>query len=306
MDRMVWYPVLGAGLAAVAGSGCMLLAWRTLLADLGSPLTMRAATRVISVSQLGKYLPGAVWAFAAQVELARDYAVPRRRCATTVVTSLAVTLGVGLVMAAVTLSLTSSAAAVHYWWALALAPLILVGLCPPVFGRVLNRVLTLARQPPLGRRPSGPGIAKAAAWTALGWLLWGVQAWLLLRDVTGKGFDVLLLSVGAYALAWSAGTMRVIFPGGIGPRELALIAALAPAAPRGPALVVAIVSRLLMTGSDLAWAGAGLIIGRLLARSLERTRAVGPPAAAGQPASGPLASPQVSARPARASPAGIG
>jgi hypothetical protein len=100
--------------------------------------------------------------------------------------------------------------------------------------------------------------------------------------------------------------MVVIFPGGIGPRELALIAALAPAAPRGPALVVAIVSRLLMTGSDLAWAGAGLIIGRLLARSLERTRAVGPPAAAGQPASGPLASPQVSARPARASPAGIG
>jgi Lysylphosphatidylglycerol synthase TM region len=273
MGQMVWYPVLIAGLAAVAGSGCMLLAWRALLADLGSPLRMGPATRVLSISQLGKYLPGAVWAFAAQVELASDYEVPRRRCATTVVTSISVTLGVGLVMAALALSLTSSAAAAHYWWALGLAPLILIALYPPVLGRLMDRALTLARRPPLERRPTFPGLAKAAAWTALGWLLWGVQAWLLLRDVTGKGFDTVVLSIGAFALAWCAGTMVVIFPGGIGPRELALIAALAPVAPRGSALVVAVVSRLLMTASDLIWAGAGLIIGRMLARSVSQARA---------------------------------
>jgi uncharacterized membrane protein YbhN (UPF0104 family) len=272
MGAMDWYPVVIAGFAAVAGSGCMLLAWRALLADLGSPLPMGAATRVLSVSQLGKYLPGAVWAFAAQVELASDYEVPRRRCATTVVTSISVTLGVGLVMAAAGLSLTSSAAAVHYWWALALAPLILVALYPPVLGRLMDRALKLTRRPCLERRPTGAGLAKAAAWTALGWLLWGTQAWLLLRDVTGKGFDTLVLSIGAYALAWCAGTMVVIFPGGIGPREIALIAALAPVAPRGSALVVAVVSRLLMTASDLLWAGAGLMIGRMLARSVSRAR----------------------------------
>jgi glycosyltransferase 2 family protein len=231
-----------------------------------------AATRVLSISQLGKYLPGAVWAFAAQVELASDYEVPRRRCATTVVTSISVTLGVGLVLAALALSVTSSAAAVHYWWALALAPLILIALFPPVLGRLMDRALKLARRPCLERRPTGLGLAKAAGWTAVGWLLWGAQAWLLLRDVTGKGFDTLILSVGAFALAWCAGTMVVIFPGGIGPRALALIAALAPVAPRGSALVVAIVSRVLMTASDLLWAGVGLVIGRMLARSVSRAQ----------------------------------
>ena len=272
LAHMNWFSVASAGLAALAGSGCMLLAWRTLLADLGSPLTVKAATRVISISQLGKYLPGAVWAFAAQLELAKDYQVPRRRCATTVVTSLTVTLGVGLVMAAVTLSLTSSAAAAHYWWALAAAPLLMALLFPPVLGRVINAVLRLMRRPGLERRPTGTGIAKAAAWTVAGWLLWGFQAWLLLHDVTGKGLGVLLVSVGAYALAWSAGTMIVIFPGGIGPRELALMAALAPVATRGPALVVAVLSRLLMTGSDLIWGGAGLLIGRSLARAVRRAK----------------------------------
>jgi uncharacterized membrane protein YbhN (UPF0104 family) len=273
LTRMNWPPVAVAGVAAVAGSGCMLMAWRTLLADLGSQLTVKAATRVISVSQLGKYLPGAVWAFAAQLELARDYEVPRRRCATTVVTSLAVTLGIGLVMAAVALSLTSAAAAERYWWALAVAPVVLALLYPPVLGRVMGLVLRVLRRPPLERRPTAGGIAKAAAWTVAGWLLWGTQAWLLLRDVTGQGLGVLLVSVGAYALAWSAGTIAVVFPGGIGPRELALIAALAPVATRGPALVVAVLSRVLMTGSDLAWGSAGLLIGRRLARALAAHKA---------------------------------
>jgi hypothetical protein len=274
LARMNWYPVIMAGAAAVAGSGCMLLAWRALLADLGSPLSKRAATRIMSVAQLGKYLPGAVWAFAAQVELARDHEVPRRRCATTVITSVAVTLGVGLALAALTLSLTSSAAAAHYWWALALAPIILIGLYPPVLGRVIDRVMALIRRPPLGRWPTGRGIIRAAAWTTAGWLLWGVQAWLLLRDVTGRGLGVLLLSVGAYALAWCAGTMIVIFPGGIGPRELALIAALAPVAPRGSAVVVAVLSRVLMTTSDLLWASTGLVIGKVMARSIAERRPV--------------------------------
>jgi len=139
--------------------------------------------------------------------------------------------------------------------------------------QVMGLVLRVLRRPPLERRPTAGGIAKAAAWTVAGWLLWGTQAWLLLRDVTGQGLGVLLVSVGAYALAWSAGTIAVVFPGGIGPRELALIAALAPVAARGPALVVAVLSRVLMTGSDLAWGSAGLLIGRRLTRALAARKA---------------------------------
>jgi hypothetical protein len=301
ISRLAIYPVIIATGAAAAGSGCMLLAWRALLADVGSPLGLPAATRVLCISQLGKYLPGAVWAFAAQVELASDHDVPRRRCATTVVTSTAVTLGVGLLVALVALALTSTAAAAHYWWALSVAPLILIGLYPPVLGRLMDKALALARRPPLERRPTTRGLAKAAVWTALGWLLWGTQAWLLLRDVTGKGFDVLLLSIGAYALAWCAGTMLIIFPGGIGPREIALIAALAPVVPRGPALVVAVVSRVLMTVSDLSWAGAGLLIGRHLARTAARAGLTGTPGLAGLTSTtdttSPTAVPGISAEP---------
>ena len=82
LGKLAWYDVAGAALCALAGLGCMMLAWRALLADLGSRLPLPVAIRVMFVGQLAKYVPGAVWAVAAQVELARDYAVPRRRSGT--------------------------------------------------------------------------------------------------------------------------------------------------------------------------------------------------------------------------------
>ncbi len=38
LARLAGYDVAGAALCVIAGLGCMMLAWRALLADLGSPL----------------------------------------------------------------------------------------------------------------------------------------------------------------------------------------------------------------------------------------------------------------------------
>ena len=257
LSHMHWYSVAGAALAALAGWLCMLMVWSEVIADLGSPLPVSAAVRIMSVVQLAKYLPGAVWAFAAQVELGSDYRVPRRRSAAAALISVALTFGLALAIAAVVLPFTSAAAASQYWWALAIAPVIAFCLSPPVLGRLLDRALILARRRPLERRPSVRGISRALGWAALGWLLWGLQVWLLIRDLTGLETRALPVAIGGYALAWAAGTVIVLAPGGLGARELALIAVLAPVMPRGEALAVALVSRVTMTFGDLAWGGLG-------------------------------------------------
>ena len=262
LGKLDWYDVAGATLAAIAGLGCMLLAWRALLADLGSPLPLPAAIRVLFVGQLGKYVPGAVWALAAQVELARDYGVPRRRSATASLVGMAVTLVVGLVAAAVMLPLTSAHAVRHYWWVLAITPLVAICLHPRIIKFGLDLVLRVLRRAPLEGSVSAGGMTRAMAWTTLGWLCFGVHAWFLISVFAGKGGNTFALSLGAYALAWSVGFLVIFFPSGIGPREVALIAVLAPVMPSASALVVALVSRLVMTVGDLVWAGTGLAIGR--------------------------------------------
>jgi uncharacterized membrane protein YbhN (UPF0104 family) len=239
----------------------MMLGWRAVLADLGSPLPAAAAARINFVAGLGKYIPGAVWSFAAQVELGHDLGVPRRRSVASFAISIALLIGAGLGVAAAALPLASPGMARHYLWVLAALPLIAVGLWPPVFGSVVDRGLRLARRAPLERRPSWRGLAYAIAWNVLGWLLLGIQVWLLMTGMTGRN-GYLLLATGGYALAFAVGLLLVIFPSGVGARELILIAALSPVMPHGTAVAVALVSRLLTTVSDLLLGAVSLAFRR--------------------------------------------
>ena len=262
LARLHWYSVTLALAAAMAGAWCMMLAWRAVLADLGSPLPLSAAASACFVAQLGKYVPGAVWAFAAQVELGRDAGVPRRRGVAAVVVSLAVAVGAGLGVAALTLPFTSPHEPRHLWWALLIVPVILLGLSPPVLGRLIDRVLVRTGRQPLERRLTWGGLARVLGWTVLGWLAFGIQVWLLLAGVGGGGAHVPLAATGGYALAFAAGLLLVVFPNGIGAREVIFIAALAPVAPHSAALAVALAARVLTTSSDLAWGACGLAMRR--------------------------------------------
>jgi glycosyltransferase 2 family protein len=276
LDRMHWYSISLSIAAAVAGSACMMLAWRAVLADLGSPLPARLAGRINFTAQLGKYVPGAVWAFAAQVELGHGYQIPRRRTFASVVVSLAVTVGVGLGLALVTLPAASPAIARHYWWVLAALPLILAALCPPALGALLNRLLAVLHRAPLERRPSFRGLAKAVAWNLAAWLMLGLQVWILLPGIAGLHGRTLLLCIGGYALAFSAGLMLVILPSGIGARDLILIAALATLLPYGSASAIVIMTRVGTTITDLGLGAVGIALGRRALRQAVTAAPIGP------------------------------
>ena len=179
---------IACSLAASMGAAfCMMLAWRRLLADLGSKLPVLVAARVTFVSQLGKYLPGAVWSFAAHVELGHDYNVPRRRGAASVIVALAVAVATGLLIAAIALPFAAPDIASKYLVVLAAVPIIVVCLAPPVLTRILNVALRLIRQEPLEHPISWRGLAGTLGWTIAGWLLFGLQAWVLVADVANDG-----------------------------------------------------------------------------------------------------------------------
>ncbi|MFB9799962.1 lysylphosphatidylglycerol synthase domain-containing protein, partial [Streptomonospora salina] len=276
--------------AALAALGAQMLAWRAILAGLGSRLPVGTAARVMFLGQLGKYLPGSVWAFVAQVELARDHDVARQRGAAATVLAVAATLTVNLAVAAGTLPFVSTDAARRWWWLLALAPFLLALLHPRVVTGLINAVLRLVRRirgPRDGtgsgslpaaaelERASGRGMAGALGWSLAAWVPLSVHVWVLVA-AAGGGADVRALPVaaGAYALAWTLGLLVVVAPAGLGVRELVLVVCLAPVLDPGSALVVAALSRLSMTAADLVWAGGALAV----TRSAAGPRPAPPPA----------------------------
>lgn len=262
LTRLTPWSLVAGLLAVLLGAFCSLLSWRALLTDLGSPLPLAPAVRVFFLSQLGKYVPGSVWTVVSQMELAREHGVPRSRSGTVGLLTLALSLAAGLLAAVVALPFAAGDALSRYWWAFLPVPLLLVALHPRTANPLLDRLLRLARRGGLERPLSGRGVTLALAWAVAAWVAYGVKVWVLAVDLDADPVTTLPLAVGGFALAWTAGFLFVVAPAGAGVREVALVVALAPALGADEALLVALVSRALMTAGDLVWAGAAVVAAR--------------------------------------------
>ncbi|BCB91585.1 lysylphosphatidylglycerol synthase domain-containing protein [Phytohabitans suffuscus] len=252
----------GAALASlplvVAAGVSGMLAWRRLLADLGHPLPVVPAARVFYTSQLGKYLPGSVWTFVAQVELAKQLKVPRPVSFAVSVLAVVLSLAVGLGIAVVLLPFGAGDALRQFWWLWLVLPVLVAAIHPAVTTRALDLLLRVFRRPPVAVRPTGRGMLAAAGWQVLSWCLMGLHCFILVRAAGAEGWASLPLAVGGFTLAYCAGLLFVPAPAGIGVRELALGAALATAIPPQSAAAVVLVSRLVLAAVDMGMAALSI------------------------------------------------
>lgn len=239
--------------ALLAGVGLLaqMLSWRALFAGAEADVPrLRAAARIYFVGQLGKYLPGSVWAVVAQAELGKDHRISRARSAVVALGALAVLVVVGVVVSVAGLAIGSAGSLRAYWWVLAAIPAGVVVLSPPVFNRLVGTAMRVARRPGPPPTITGGGLASSAGWALVMWLAFGAHAWFLAAALGVTGLPDAFTVTGAFALAWVVGFLIVLAPAGAGPREAALVLALAPLMEPADALVVALVSRVLMVMGD--------------------------------------------------------
>jgi len=252
--------------AAVATVGNLVLtgmAWRAVLADLGSRLPFGPAARIFFVGQIGKYVPGSLWPVVVQAELGRDHGVPRRRSAAATIMLLLLSAFSALVVVMAGLPFAPGVADSGFEWTLVLVLPLLVVLHPRVLGRLFDRALRLVGRPPLGEWTTLRGTAVALAWALGSWVCAGSQVYCLAAAMGApRSWRTLALAVGGYALAWVVGLLVVVAPAGAGAREVALAALLSPVLDPGAIVVVVLLSRLLFTVADLSLAAAGLTVGR--------------------------------------------
>ena len=248
-------PVLAAFVATFASLGLSLLTWRATLAGLGTQVPLRPAAQIFFLGQLGKYVPGSVWPVLAQMELGAAHGLSRTVVGTAGLLQLAIGVPGALLLGALAVPALLSAGSGAYALLLLALPFALVALWPPVLGPLLDRALRLVRRPPLEQRLSLPAVVRVAALSGAANVVLGLQAWFLARDLGASDPYLLPIVVGAFVLATVAGLLALPVPAGAGVREAVLVAALSPVLPLERALLLALVSRVVLTVADLAVAG---------------------------------------------------
>jgi glycosyltransferase 2 family protein len=232
--------VLFAG-AAMTGIG---LTWRAALRLLGAELGVISALRGYFVGQLGKYVPGGVWAVMGRGEWARREGIP----GPTAYTSVLLSMGTANLSAILLVALLVPFSGLverepGYTWVLAFLPLGFLAVHPMILGAGLRLLRRLT-----GREL----VVDVASWSASSWLVirqlpsWiaiGLVSILVTRALGASVVDPLEL-ISATALAWAIGFIILPVPGGIGVRE-AVFVATATTIPSGVAATVALIARLI-------------------------------------------------------------
>ncbi|MET7751468.1 lysylphosphatidylglycerol synthase domain-containing protein [Micromonospora sp. NPDC005367] len=273
---LAWPSVALSVLAALLGMVANTMAWRAAVHDLEHRVSVAAALRICLVGQLGKYIPGSVWAYVLQIELSKRAGLPRARAflATLVTVGLGVTAALGLGLLSLP-SLREAAAGadssyaepvrVALWIVAVLFPIALVCAIPRVLTMLVQLALKVLRRPPLEHRLTWPGVLRVVGWSALGYAMFGVHLWLLANAQAAPGLGGLLRSIGSFAIAMTVGMFAFLSPSGLGVREAVLVAALAPflvgGGGVGAAVGIALASRLIFTIADVLAAGIAALSG---------------------------------------------
>lgn len=230
------------------------LAWHLLLRAFALRAPAAWAVASWSRSILARYIPGNVFMIVDRVLAGQRRGLSARRVTAAMVYEQAL----GFCAALVTLGLLlpfldyrKGAVALS----LAGIPVILVFLHPRVFGPVADHLLRLLHREPLGavlgfRRV----LALLGAYVAC-WFVAGLGCWTLAAGVVSVGGELAPAVTAAYALAYVAGMVAFVFPGGIGVREVVLAAALGGELGAGVAFAWALLLRLWVVAVEVAFAG---------------------------------------------------
>jgi len=249
---------LGAGWLAAsvllvwAMYAVLIVAWRTMLAGWGQRLDGWSTARIWTVSSLGKYLPGKVWAVAGMAVMAQQAGVAPWAATGSAIILQALAVGTGAAVVGVTGSVALEAAHPGARAALAL----LVGLScagvalllwPPFMGRLLRLagIRTDTPAPRVGGVLVGI-VANAAAWTG-----YGAALWLLARGLLPNAPLDLASAIAVFTASYLAGFLALLAPGGLGVREGLFILMLQSSLGLAAATVLALASRVLLTLTEL-------------------------------------------------------
>jgi uncharacterized membrane protein YbhN (UPF0104 family) len=253
--RPAW--LVAAGLLYTVGQLASALFWHRLLQIFNQPAPLFPTIRAWYIGGLGKYVPGKAMVIILRTALMRKYGVGIAVSTATIFYETLTAMAVGATLAGAILAIVLRD---QPKLALSAAVLILAAgapVIPPIFKR-LARLAGIERAAPgmIDRLDHLRPIVLVRSWLSLaaGWTMIGLSVWACVHAVGDEAihYDATLvaISIAAAGLSVVAGFASFI-PGGLGVRDFVVVELLIPVLGEGPALVAALLVRLVWLLSEL-------------------------------------------------------
>ena len=227
----------------------LIQAWRVMLTGWGQALAPLPAARIWTVSSLGKYVPGQVWAIAGMAVMAQRAGVAPWAATSSSVLLQGLAVGTGACVLGFT-GVTLLETGYPNVRLVLLALMLLSGLgvallmWPPFVRRLLG---LLKVELGGGGVPAFGKVLFGAVANVLAWLGYGVALWLLSRGLFASAGLSVPQAIGAFTASYLAGFLAFGVPDGLVVRETVFVSMVQGTIGAPTALALALASRILLT-----------------------------------------------------------
>ena len=241
-----WWRIAASGVVVFASYGVLVETWRRTVVAWGERLPWASAARIWFVSNLGKYVPGKIWQIGAMGALAQ-------RAGVSGVAAIGSSLVVNLVNVAAGFMVVALAGSARLAGPGLLPGIVLCLLGLLALPWLLPRLMRFASRL-TGREMPRPRIPPVAIGVAIvgctvAWALYGIAFRELAVALFGPRAGSPAAYTAVFTLSYLVGYLTFLAPGGVGARELSLLALLSAAGLEvgAQATLLVIVSRLWLT-----------------------------------------------------------
>lgn len=234
--RPAWGPLLASGSVVLVAYAILVWTWRECVRDAGDTVRYGAAARIWFVSNLARYVPGALWQIGALAMMARQHGGSASAAASSAVVLTVINTLCGAAIALV-LGAGKATGVDIPWLAIAASVLGLAALrwvAPPIMRRLA--AWRSFQVPAVGTRM----LAASVVGSTLAWLLYGVGFYFLVHATFPDVGLGLVAAIAIYTTSYLAGFLAFAPPAGIGVSESAMIYLLSVNGIADPAVAAAI------------------------------------------------------------------
>jgi glycosyltransferase 2 family protein len=233
------------------------IAWLQTLKTFGQNVPWFFGLHTFFLGHMGKYVPGKAMVFVVRVGRLRKFHVEIKPTILSVFVETLTSLGTGGIIGSILLLTLSPPR-----WVQACAVICLICALVPLLPPIFRGVIRIAAKSKIGKMPQRIGqsitwtmMSRTCCWMAIGWLLNGMAAWLLLVGVLDASelltMRVLATCIAAITMAAVSGFFSML-PGGAVVRELTITWLLTSIVSQPDALAFAVLLRLATIIAELA------------------------------------------------------
>jgi glycosyltransferase 2 family protein len=258
------YSYLGLSLLMFWGLLALLaLGWIIVLRRLGVRLSLVKGLRINLLSQLGKYTPGKVWVVAGKVFLCSREGISKKVVFASSMYENILTIVAGMFLT-VLFILHRQSADLKVYLLPGVACIIggLVFVYPPIFSRLLNKVLSLLKKEPMQATLSYKSVLVSLSFYIGVWIYNGVAFYFFLNSLRSFPVNAIFDIVGILVAATLLGFLVIFAPAGLGVREGTMAMLLSMFVPMEIAIMLAVGNRVFVTVGELAMVGCFTVFAR--------------------------------------------